>query len=257
MQKPVIRSVAAACALFATGALAADLPAPAPAPVYRPPPVAVPLFTWTGCYVGGNVGGLWARSDWNDDVLGDFGSGTASGALGGVQIGCNYQTGAWVFGIQGDYDWTNANNNNTNGFLSNLTGLVVTNQTQINSLGSVTGRVGYAWDRFLGYVKGGGAWVNGSYSFQVAGVPVATASATQSGWTVGVGGEYAFTNWLTGFVEYDYYGFSNTNPGALVCAAATGGCGGGVIVTNNVGVTTNINVVKVGLNLKFGPGFGF
>jgi outer membrane immunogenic protein len=112
MKKIVWRSVAAFVAVFANAAMAADLPAPAvPAPVYRPPPVAVPLFTWTGCYVGGNVGGLWARSDWNDDVFGDFGTGTASGAVGGVQVGCNYQTGAWVFGIQGDYDWTRANNN--------------------------------------------------------------------------------------------------------------------------------------------------
>jgi outer membrane immunogenic protein len=251
MQKLVLRTVAAACAFFATAALAADLPPPAAAPVYRAPPVAVPLFTWTGCYVGGNVGGLWASSDWNDGVFGDFGSGTASGAVGGAQIGCNYQVGTWVFGIQGDYDWTSANNNNSNAFLSNFTGLTVTDQTQINSLASVTGRVGYAWDRFLGYVKGGGAWVNASYSFQVAGLPVATASSTQGGWTIGVGGEYAFSNWLTGFVEYDYYGFQNSSPSALVCAP--GACGG-AIVTNAVGVTTNINVVKVGLNLKFSPG---
>jgi hypothetical protein len=58
-------------------------------------------------------------------------------------------------------------------------------------------------------------------------------------------------HWLTGFVEYDYYGFQNNSPSALVCAP--GACGG-VIVTNAVGVTTNINVVKVGLNLKFSPG---
>ena len=58
-------------------------------------------------------------------------------------------------------------------------------------------------------------------------------------------------HWLTGFVEYDYYGFQNNSPSALVCAP--GACGG-VIVTNAVGVTTNINVVKVGLNLKFSLG---
>jgi outer membrane immunogenic protein len=258
MRKLVTRSVAAAYALFATAALGADLPPPAAAPVYRPlPPVVVPLFTWTGCYVGGNAGGLWAGSDWNDGVFGDFGSGTASGAVGGAQIGCNYQAGSWVFGIQGDYDWTSANNNNNNAFLSNLTGLVVTDQTQINSLASVTGRVGYAWDRFLAYVKGGGAWVKASYQFQIGGVAVATDSATQGGWTVGLGGEYAFTNWLTGFVEYDYYGFSDTSPGGLVCAVAAGGCAGGVLFTNNVSITNHISVVKAGLNLKFGPGVGF
>ena len=256
MRKLVTRSVAAAYALFATAALGADLPPPAAAPVYRPlPPVVVPLFTWTGCYVGGNAGGLWAGSDWNDGVFGDFGSGTASGAVGGAQIGCNYQAGSWVFGIQGDYDWTSANNNNNNAFLSNLTGLVVTDQTQINSLASVTGRVGYAWDRFLAYVKGGGAWVKASYQFQIGGVAVATDSATQGGWTVGLGGEYAFTNWLTGFVEWDYYKFDNNNNStALVCTAPA--CGGAVFVANP-NFKETVNVVKVGLNLKWGPGFAF
>src|SRR5262245_40748968 len=64
----------------------------------------------------------------------------------------------------------------------------------------------------------------------------------------GVGGEYAFLNWLTGFIEYDYYNFSNSNSSTLVCTTAV--CG---IATTSVGVTSNINVVKAGLNLKFGP----
>jgi len=235
--------------LIGSNVKAADLPAPA-APVYRPPPIIVPVFTWTGCYAGGNIGGLWAQNDWSDTVFGDFGGSTASGAVGGVQVGCNYQIGAWVLGIQGDYDWTNANSNNANSVLSGQFGLAVSDQSQINALASVTGRVGYSWDRFLGYVRAGGAWVRGSYTFQVAGLPVATDSTTQSGWTVGVGGEYAFLSWLTGFIEYDYYGFSAATPAGLICP--TGGvCG---FVTNGVGITTNINVVKVGLNFKFGPG---
>src|SRR5262245_14811563 len=112
--------VLAATALTIAGgsALAADL-AVRPAPVYRPPPpVAVPLYTWTGCYVGGNGGGIWAKSEWNDTVFGGFGDSTASGGLGGAQVGCNYQVGAWVFGVQGDYDWTSAKTDNTNVFLT-------------------------------------------------------------------------------------------------------------------------------------------
>ncbi len=241
-----------ATALIAIGssAMAADLAVRrAPAPVYAPVPV-VRVFTWTGCYVGGNAGGLWAHTDWNDSVFGNFGSGTASGALGGAQVGCNYQAGAWVLGIQGDYDWTNAKHDTNNVVLTNLFGPAITNHSQIDSLASVTGRVGYAWDRFLGYVKGGGAWMRDSYSFQVGGVAVATASSTRGGWTVGVGGEYAFSNWLTGFVEYDYYKFDNDSPSALVCTP--GRCG--IFFTNAVSVTTDINVVKAGLNVKFGPG---
>src|SRR6266849_6239361 len=200
--KKLLLAGLAVTALFGGSAGAADLARPAP-PVYVPPHPVIAYFTWTGCYVGANVGGLWANTNWNDQFLGSFGSNTASGAVGGLQAGCNYQVGGWVFGLQGDYDWTNANSNIANPFA--VAGFVLTDQSQIKSLASVTGRAGYAWDRFLGYVKGGGAWVQGNYNVQVGGINVATASATQSGWTVGVGGEYAFLNWLTGFIEYDYY----------------------------------------------------
>jgi outer membrane immunogenic protein len=241
MKKLLLASVAAV-ALLGGSANAADLARPRP--VYVPPPVLVPVFTWTGCYIGGNVGGIWSKSDWNDTFFGDFGTNTGSGALGGLQAGCNYQVGGWVFGIQGDYDWTNINNNNPIPLLP-----AVTDQTQIKSLASVTGRIGYSWGRFLGYVKAGGAWEQSNFAFQAGAVPVVTASATQSGWTVGVGGEYAFLNWLTGFIEYDYYRFGNANPGALVCTPAV--CG---FTTTNVSINTNVNVLKVGLNFKFGPG---
>jgi outer membrane immunogenic protein len=210
--------------------------------------VIVPLFKWTGCYVGGNVGGVWAMNDWNDAILGDFGSGSAAGAIGGLQAGCNYQVGSWVFGIQGDYDWTNVNNSNPVPLFP-----LVSDQTQIKSLGSITGRIGNTFfgpqSHFLGYVKAGGAWEQGNFSFQVGSFPVTTATATQGGWTVGIGAEYAFPSltWLTGFVEYDYYRFGNSNPGPLlVCAPAV--CG---FAASNIGITSNVNVVKVGLNFKF------
>jgi outer membrane immunogenic protein len=191
---------------------------------------------------------------------GSFGDSAASGGLGGVQVGCNYQVGAWVFGVQGDYDWTSGKTDNTNVFLTNnFLGVgPVVNHTEIKSLASVTGRVGYAWDRFLLYGKGGGAWVRADHSFVVNGATVASSSDnSRGGWTAGIGGEYAFTNWLTGFVEWDYYKFDTDNPSGLVC---TPGACGGFFFTNNVGVKETINVVKAGLNLKFGPGgfaFGY
>ena len=119
-----------------------------------------PVFTWTGCYIGGNAGGLWATKNWNVDTTGVAQSTTdLTGGVAGGQIGCNYQVSTWVFGIQGDYDWANASGSSTDAVFA-----PAVDQSKIKALASVTGRAGYAWDRFLGYVKGGGAWVNDSYS---------------------------------------------------------------------------------------------
>src|SRR5919198_1283466 len=121
----------ATTALFAglaQSASAADMRVP-----YRPPaPPPTPVyFSWTGCYVGG------------------------------VQGGCDYQfAGGWVIGVAGDYAWTDASGSH---FSPLFPGAV--NHTKVDSLASVTGRIGYAWDRFLGYAKGGGAWARDKYDF--------------------------------------------------------------------------------------------
>ena len=81
----------------------------------------------------------------------------------------------------------------------------------------MTGRIGYAWGRFLPYVKGGGAWERDEFTFNFfpSGV-IATVNTTRSGWTIGIGGEYAFTNWITGFIEYDHYDFDRGSD-SFVC----------------------------------------
>ena len=173
--KKLLLAGAAVSALLGGSASAADLARPAP--VYIPPPPVVALFTWTGCYVGGNVGGVWASREWTAQTPGSpifgisSGSNNASGAIGGVQVGCNYQVGAWVFGIQGDYDWSNANTTRTGPFVALPT---FGTYDKLKSLASVTGRVGYAFDRFLGYVKAGGAWERENYgvSYVVARHPM-------------------------------------------------------------------------------------
>jgi outer membrane immunogenic protein len=234
---------------FAAPAMATDL-ARRPAPVYAPPAPVVAYYTWTGCYVGGNGGGLWANKEWIDrnpldpSFGASFGSHTASGGLGGVQAGCNYQVGSWVFGVQGDYDWAGITGSNANTVFTRFT-----DQTQIQSLASVTARTGYAWDRFLGYVKGGGAWEKDNYSLLIGGATVATASETRGGWTIGIGAEYAFLDWLTGFVEYDYYDFG-TRTNALACAFAVCGLTSATVLFD---VKETKNVFKAGLNFKFGP----
>jgi outer membrane immunogenic protein len=208
MKKLFLASVALA-ALITAPAIAADLRRPPP-PVYRAPPPVVPVWTWTGCYIGGQVGGLWARKEFGDaggqffgQSLGDH---DVDSWLAGVQAGCDYQfAGGWVIGIQSDFAWTDAEGSHVDPFAT------TTIQTKIKWLGSATARIGYAWDRFLGYVKGGAAWERDKFDVfdNVALATFESGERTRFGWTVGVGGEYAFTNYLSGFIEYDYYDFGS------------------------------------------------
>jgi len=96
--KKIVVGFSVLLGLMGAQALAADLP------LRSPPPVA-PLFTWTGCYVGGQVGGGWGRETASAPVLapGISVTGDTSGVIGGGQIGCNYQFApTWVIGIEGD-----------------------------------------------------------------------------------------------------------------------------------------------------------
>jgi outer membrane immunogenic protein len=145
-----------------------------------------------------------------------------------------------VIGVASDYAWTDADGSH---FSPLFRGFV--NHTKVDSLASVTGRLGYGWDRFLGYVKGGGAWERDKYDFS-NGVIIGRLDDTRSGWTIGVGGEYAFTNFVTGFIEYDYYDFGNRDR---------------TFVQNNgltfiYGIDETKHVVKAGLNFRFG-GYGY
>jgi outer membrane immunogenic protein len=228
MKKLLFVSVALA-ALVALPASAADISRPPP-PAYKSPPPVAAYYNWSGCYIGGHAGGLFAQKDWSVAATGaDLGSHDANGYVAGGQVGCNIQVGGgWVFGVQGDYAFVDANGSHSNGG--------VTFNTQIDALYSVTGRVGYAWDRFLGYVKGGGAWERDNYTIS-NGVLSATASETRSGYTVGVGAEYAVHPNVTWFVEYNYYDFgtrSNTFSNGDV-----------------LDIKETKNVVKGGFNFKF------
>jgi outer membrane immunogenic protein len=96
-------------------------------------------------------------------------------------------------------------------------------------------------------VKAGGAWENADNNglASASGLVVSTTSATFGGWTVGIGGEYAFAYWLSGFVEYDYYNFG-TQSTTLVTTAA--------ILPLPVNVKAYDNVFRVGLNLRWSSG---
>jgi outer membrane immunogenic protein len=225
----------AVAALIATPAVAADMA------VKAPPIVPPAIYNWTGCYIGGNGGGLFAHKTWTNLTTGVVQADeNVTGGLGGVQSGCNYEfAGHWVIGVQGDYAWTNA----TGSYANPITTSTYT--TDIRSLALATGRVGYAWDRFLGYVKGGGAWERDNYNLSgnATGIITSIAAETRSGGTVGIGGEYGFTSFLTGFVEYDYYDFGTRTVPFTVLA------GGGTVQRD---IKEYKSVIKAGLNLKFG-----
>jgi outer membrane immunogenic protein len=249
MYKPsfatAVRTTLATAALVTTTltATAADLrPAPYQAPPAPPPP---PIYSWSGCYVGGNIGGGWASKSVND-VAGfvtgvpsaDLGSHTASGVIGGGQIGCDYQAGIWVFGVQGMFEGSGMEGSNTQ-----PSGLLV-NNTTIPWLATVTGRVGVTVaPTVLLYAKGGGAWVRDEYSLTAGGVTVANADTTQSGWTVGGGLEWVFGRNWSAFAEYNYLDFGT--PGVTFTSAAGG-------TTFPINIKQNINSFMVGVNYRFG-----
>jgi outer membrane immunogenic protein len=248
MNKALLGAMALAALGGGASAWAADLPVEtAPLAVRLPP-----LPSWTGCYIGGNLGGGWALKDWanpNADIdlgglPGDRGTAALGGFVGGGQIGCDYQFAwTWVIGIQGLGDGADVTGNIFDAFASNLD---LTNR--VDWFGMVTGRLGYALiPTGLLYVKGGVAWVHDHHAVRDLnlGAVVETADTTRTGWTAGIGFEYMFLpNWSV-FVEYDYIGLGTNS----VAFAAPGGG-----FTENWDIRQNVQAVVVGLNFRFNFG---
>jgi outer membrane immunogenic protein len=238
--------VSVSLAALTGNAVAADL---APRP-YKAMPMAV--YNWTGLYVGGHVGGSWV--DENATLLSTTGpllnplgtviGGNRSGFLGGVQAGYNYQVSNWVLGVGADASWTDVSVATATA-ATLIPGGVTNTQGRTNWYVTATGRIGYAWNNVLVYGKGGAAWINENYSGSASalGNTVTTnpITDTRSGWTAGAGVEYGFApNWSV-FAEYDYLAFGSKN--YTVTA--------NVPVTSVTSIKTNIDVFKLGANLRF------
>jgi len=248
---------AAAVALIAAPAFAADLPParPAPAPAYIPP--VVPIYNWSGIYIGVNVGAAFvSQGAPNNTVATGPLAGTPSGAVStsstgiaaGGQVGINFQNGPWVFGVEGDADYL-SNKSTTFGRFA-ATGATNSHVFTLDVLSTVRGRVGYAFDRALIYGTGGFAM--GDYSTtrtQLTGTaPFGTAtpgtaesfSALRFGWTAGGGLEYALGDNWTVRAEYlfvDLQSLTYTFPLANIRQATQ---------------DEFVHVVRAGLNFKFG-----
>jgi outer membrane immunogenic protein len=169
-----------------------------------PPPVAAQAaYSWSGLYIGLNAG--YAAAKVTETVTGG-GSGSANipAGLGGLQIGANVQTGAIVWGFEGDFAGNMATKSVT------VAG-ALTGTAQIPWLATLRGRVGYAFDRYLLYVTAGGAATELKSAVTVGAISSATTSSTAGAWTAGGGFEAAFTDNLSARIEYLYLDARNIN----------------------------------------------
>lgn len=246
MKKILLASFAlAACAIGALPAAAADI---STQPVYRAPTITPSYYNWSGFYVGGHLGGAWADKDWTQTFPGTFSGNAASfsadGFIGGGQIGYNWQSGSWVFGIETDATWTGQSGSGVQSRTPSWT-----STTDINWFGTVTGRVGYAWDRVLVYGKAGLAYADEDHSQTFGGVLVSSSNASHWGWTAGLGLEYAMTDNWSAKVEYNYIDFGTRNVGFANLAPAPGVRG-----IDGFDIDQTMHVVKFGVNYRFNWG---
>ena len=241
----------ALCLGAASAARAADLPAAVPIP---PPAYLPPVYNWTGFYIGGNIGAGWSGlsgTNFSDTLGSTFTAPTNVQFLGGGQVGANYQfANGIVIGAEAMFDWL-SNSQNAIITATDPTGTVAANIGTSNArwLTTVSGRLGYAWDRVLLYAKGGGAWVaTNTPAISVAGTPASFTSisnTTSSGYTAGFGVEWAFSgNWSVR-AEYAYIGLPSQS---FTVAPATPIFGGDIITFSN----RNISMVTGAVNYKFG-----
>jgi outer membrane immunogenic protein len=214
MKKILLSSVALLG--LATGAMAADLPSRvAPAPVIA----AAPIFTWTGFYVGVNAGYGWSDDDFDAvDFADDEDDG---GFVGGAQIGYNYQIGSFVVGLEGDIQYADFGRDGVFNF-EDEDGEILEGEFESSDwFGTVRARAGVAFGQALIYGTGGFAFADDA-----------------TGWTVGGGLEYAFTNNLSAKIEGLYVNLENDDDFDFDIDGFDG--------------ETDFGVVRAGLNFRFG-----
>jgi outer membrane immunogenic protein len=210
-------------ALSIGAASAADLSRPPP--ITKAPPYVAPYYNWTGFYIGVNGGGAWGKTKW-DPLPGSF---NTSGGLVGGTIGYNWQFGQWVWGLEGDGDWSDIKGSTTG------PGCGIGSCTTKNDfLSTVRGRLGFAADRWMPYITGGLA-IGDIKTSNPLGLGV---DQTNAGWTAGGGIEFALASNWTAKVEYLYVDLGNVN-----CTVTCGP------LTNSVSFTAN--VVRGGFNFRF------
>lgn len=247
----IFLSTAAAVVPFA--AQAADIYR-APAPVsYKDAPAYVPADTWAGFYLGINGGYGWGangNSVQYNDGLGAFDQSkraTPEGGFGGGQMGYNFQSGSFVYGVETDFQGADISGSSRG---ATVGGLGYNARDRVDWFGTARGRLGYAFDRTLIYGTGGFAYGNvnqrASLSDGAGGAASFRNSSTQTGYTVGGGVEYKINPSWSLKAEYQYID--------LGTAKLTGTDTAGVGVSTNA-LDTNFNTARVGLNYRLGHAY--
>ncbi|MFG1319039.1 outer membrane protein [Xanthobacter autotrophicus] len=239
-----------ALAALSAPAMAADLATKYPVKAVA----VVPVFSWTGFYIGGNFGygGDKFTFDEVNTYYGDYYSAesrsvNSSGFFVGGQIGYNYQfANNVVIGVETDLQWSNiegnysANNATYYGYAESFNA-----GASVDYFGTIRARLGYAFDRFLPYITGGAAYgktkldLNSTDSY--GNFYTASGSSTNWGWTVGAGVEYAITNNWTFKTEYLYVDLGSTD--------YTYAYDVNDVVAGSV--DTKFHTIKAGVNYKF------
>jgi len=249
MKKFLLATVALAA--LSAPAMAADLATKYPVKAVA----VVPVFSWTGFYIGANAG-YGGNSFTLDEVDNYYGyvysysdKINSSGFLVGGQIGYNYQfANNVVLGVETDLQWTNIEGKHDSsyaayyGYSSNES-----YGATVDYFGTIRARLGYAFDRVLPYITGGAAYgkTNFSYSYSdsYGYFDNQSESSTKWGWTIGGGLEYAITNNWTFKTEYLYVDLGNTS--------VTYYYNGDLNDSVNRSVDTKFHTVKAGVNYKF------
>jgi outer membrane immunogenic protein len=260
--KQLLLATTAAVALSAA-AQAADMPVKAP-------PLAVAVYSWNGCYIGGNAGANQTRTRFAWDFgpafpdTAAFIAGRGAGAdatlrttgfTGGGGIGCNVQQGRWVWGVEWDLQ---VHTGSTSRFVDLVpfglpAGNTLSEEVKTRWLATVRGRAGFTLtEQVLVYGTGGVAFINAFFNDHTnypAAVQDISLTATRAGWVWGGGVEYAFSSNWSGKVEYLHADFGNVSSVSQAFTLA-GAPVANAFLTHNHRVTTDI--VRVGLNYRFG-----
>ena len=216
------------------------------APPAPPPP---PVYSWTGLYIGGDLGGVWANGSVTDSLFGLSASTNHSGFIGGGEVGFNYQMTNVVWGVEANFDWTNLSASGHGVTLAN--GDVLQASANTNSVSTLAGRLGFTSNQtFFGnalwYLKGGGGWVRNTATItDLTTLGSVSASNTNSGWVAGVGAEWAWNGPWSAKIEYDHVELDNFSSAVPFIAA------------DRFTVSRNIDMVKFGINYRFGWGGGY